>query len=218
MLVCVAAGTGVLCFFLQVMCRYDLETEKERGRWSYFFRMDKRRGIALALCLLWSMGLAWLFAKYRYGPLKTVRYLLLLAMLYPIAVEDFREKRIPNRWLVYILIGRGILFVAEMVCFPDLWAENIKFTLLGGIVSGAIFYIAYVLSKHAIGMGDVKLFAAIGMCLGFRVTYLVMLVSLVLSALYGGGMVLRKKKSMQDEIAFGPFIAAGALLVLLIGA
>ena len=45
-----------------------------------------------------------------------------------------------------------------------------------------------------------------------------MLAALVLSAVYGGGMVLRKKKGMKDEIAFGPFVAVGTLMVLLIGA
>lgn len=51
-----------------------------------------------------------------------------------------------------------------------------------------------------------------------KTTYFVMVVSLIFSALYGGSMVLRKKKSVKDEIAFGPFIAAGTLAVMLIGA
>ena len=40
----------------------------------------------------------------------------------------------------------------------------------------------------------------------------------LLSAFYGGSMVLRKKKGLRDEIAFGPFIALGTWIVLLIGA
>lgn len=218
MFICVAVGSGVLCYLLDIMCCYDLEIEKGCGRGKYFLRMDKRRGIAFLACLALCMGLAWLFAQYQYGPLKIVRYLMLLAVLYPIALEDAREKTIPNRWLVYILVCRGALFAAEIVCFPDLAIENIKFTLFGGAVSGIIFFAAYVLSRHAIGMGDVKLITVIGMCLGFRATYMVMIVSLIFSAFYGGVMVLRKKKSMKDEIAFAPFLAAGTLIVLLIGA
>lgn len=218
MFVCVAVGTGIACYFLNVMCWFDRKTEKEGRRSRYFLHMDRRRAAMLAICLMLSMGLTWLFDQYHYGPLKVIRYLLLLALLYPIAIQDAKEKIIPNRWLIYILISRGILFVAEIICFPDLWIENIKFTLLGGMVSGMIFFMAYVISRHAIGMGDVKLFAVIGMCLGFKTTYLVMVVSLILSALYGGGMVLMKKKSMKDEIAFGPFSAVGTLIVLLIGA
>lgn len=203
---------------VNVLCQFDMEMGKESGRGRYFFRMDRKRAVTFAVCLVLSMGLTWLFVQYHYGPIKIIRYLLLLAFLYPIALRDAREKIIPNRWLMYILICRGVSFVAEIFCFPDLWAENIKFTLFGGIVSGAVFFMAYVISRHAVGMGDVKLFAAIGLCLGFKTTYLVMVVSLILSALYGGGMVLMKKKSMKDEIAFGPFAAAAVWIVLLIGA
>lgn len=218
MIVCVAVGTGIACYLLNVLCLFDMDGEKEGGRGRYFLRMDRRRAVMLVVCLALSAGATWLFDQYHYGPLKVIRYLLLLALLYPIALRDAREKIIPNRWLVYMLISRGVLFLAESVCFPDLWIENIRFVLFGGIISGIIFFMAYVISRHAIGMGDVKLFAVIGMCLGFKTTYLVMVVSLLLSALYGGGMVLLKKKSMKDEIAFGPFAAAGTLIVLIIGA
>lgn len=218
MFVFVAVVSGFLSYFLNLICRYDLEIEKKGGRGKYLLGMDKRRGAALLLCLAACTGLTWLFGQYGYGPLKVLRYLLLLAILYPIAWEDAREKRIPNRWLLYILLCRGVLFAAEMFFFPALRMENLKFTFFGGAVSGAIFFVAYVLSRHAIGMGDVKLVAVIGMCLGIGTTYLVMIVSLIFSALYGGSQVLRRKKSMKDEIAFGPFLALGTLVVLLIGA
>ena len=218
MVILVAAGSGILGYFLILMCWYDMETENRGKRWRYLLAMDRRRVMLFLCCLGVCAGFAWLFAQYRYGPLKAVRYLALLALLYPIACRDAREKVIPNRWLVYILITRGALFLAELVCFPDLWGENIKFILFGGAGCGLVFFMAYVISRHAIGMGDVKLFGAIGMCLGFQSTYLVMLASLALSALYGGALVLRKKKSMKDEIAFAPFVAAGTCIVLLIGA
>lgn len=218
MFVSVTVISGVLCYLLNMMCQYDLESKKELSRGKYFLRMDKRKGITLVLCLILSAGFTWLFSQYHYGPLKNIRYVLLLGALYPIAWEDARERKIPNRWLIYSLLCRGILFLAEAICFPALLKENIIFILVGGMISGAIFFIAYVLSKHAIGMGDVKLFAVLGLYLGIGTTYMVMLVSLTLSAVYGIILVLRKKKSIKDEIAFGPFIAAGTLIVLLIGA
>lgn len=136
MFVWVAIGTGILCYWLNIMCQYDLETEKREGRIRYFWRLDKQRGMTMVLSLLMSIGLTWLFDQYHYGPLKVVRYLLLLALLYPIARQDAREKVIPNRWLFYILVCRGILFAAELICFPGMWIENIKFILIGGIASG----------------------------------------------------------------------------------
>lgn len=217
MLGCVAVGSGLLCYFLNMMCRYDLETE-EKGRVGYLLQIDKGRGRFFLLCLAVNAGMAFVFSRYGYGPLKIVRYLLLLAVLYPIAGEDAREKRIPNKWLLYILAGRLCLFIAEAVWMPALILDNIRFTVFGGAASGAVFLIAYVVSRHAVGMGDVKLMAVMGTCLGFKTNYLVMLAASILSAAYGGIQVLRKRKGMKDEIAFGPFIALGTLFVLLIGA
>lgn len=213
----VAVGSGLLCYFLNMMCRYDLETEK-KGCVGYLLRIDKERGKFFLLCLAVNAELAFVFSRYGYGPLKIMRYLLLLAVLYPIAGEDAREKRIPNKWLLYILAGRLCLFIVEVVWMPALILENIQFTVFGGAASGVVFLIAYVVSRHAIGMGDVKLMAVLGTCLGFKTNYLVMLAASILSAAYGGIQVLRKHKGMKDEIAFGPFIALGTLFVLLIGA
>lgn len=218
MFIGVSVGAGLLCYLINVMCWYDLEIDKTAGRIRYFLRMDRKRCIFLILSLVLCLGLTSLFAMYHYGPLKIVRYLLLLSLLYPIAAEDARRKVIPNRWLLYILICRACLFVLEAVFLPVLIWENIKFILFGGMMCGGVFLIAYVLSRQAIGMGDVKLAAAIGMCLGFQTTYLAMFAASLLSAVYGGIMVLCKKKSLRDEIAFGPFIALGTGIVLLIGA
>ena len=59
-------------------------------------------GALLVPDLVVCMGMTGLFAMYRYGPLKMIRYLLVLALLYPIATEDARRKMIPNRWLLYM--------------------------------------------------------------------------------------------------------------------
>lgn len=214
----VSVGSGLLCYFLNMMCRYDLEADNMTGRIRYVLRMDKKRCLFLIVSLILSFGLTSLFVVYHYGPLKIMRYLLLLSLLFPIAVEDARRKVIPNRWLLYLLLGRVCLFVLEAVYLPAMILENLKFTLFGGMMCGGVFLIAYVLSRGAIGMGDVKLTAVIGTCLGFQTTYLAMLAASLLAALYGGSMVLRKKKGLRDEIAFGPFIALGTWIVLLIGA
>lgn len=218
MFIGVSVGTGLLCYFINIMCQYDLETDKTAGRIKYFLRMDRKRGVFLVADLVVCMGMTGLFAMYRYGPLKMIRYLLVLALLYPIAAEDARRKMIPNRWLLYMVFCRVCLFVLEAVYLPALIFENIRFILFGGMMCGGVFLIAYILSRRAIGMGDVKLVAVMGTCLGFRTTFFAMFAASLLSAVYGGSMVLRKKKGLRDEIAFGPFIALGTWIVLLIGA
>ena len=78
-------------------------------------------------------------------------------------------------------------------------------------------FFAYVISRHEIGMGDVKLFALAGIYLGTSITYLLILVSLILAALYGVIKIVRRRLNAKDEIAFAPFVAVGAFIVLGMG-
>ena len=150
MYVCVAVFSGLLGYVLNLLCEYDsrcdTETEKS-GRGSYFFKMNKGRGILLAGCLLSGAGLAWLFAWYGYGPLKAVRYLLLLSVLYPIAKKDAEEKIIPNRWLLYILSGRAVLFLAEKEIFiihgpSSIILKRRDFPVIGRIPAATVWWIS----------------------------------------------------------------------------
>lgn len=134
-----------------------------------------------------------------------------------IAYEDWKEKRIPNRWLVYLAGIRMTLFVAEAILYPVMLVENLKFTLFGGFFSGLVLFFAYVISRHEIGLGDVKLFAVIGLYLGFSVTYFVILLSLIIAAIYGGYHLITKRLKPKDEIAFGPFVAIGTVIILGLG-
>lgn len=171
--------------------------------------------------LLGSIGAAlfflYLFDFYGYGPLKSIRYVVLMGMLVPIAYKDYKEKRIPNRWLVYMTAIRGGIFMIEAILYPSAAIENLKYMLAGGLVGFLVLFLAYILSRHEIGLGDVKLFTVIGLYLGVGTTYFVLLASLILAALYGGVKMLRKQLKGKDEIAFAPFTAIAAVLILGLG-
>lgn len=204
---------GVAAYIIHLNCKYDLMKEKSARRIKYLLKFDPKRICLLVLSLAAALAVAWLFSYYGYGPLKTVRYSLLLAFLVPVAREDARTKQIPNRWILCLLAIRIVIFILETIYYPSSFVYNIVFTMGGGIVCGGIMYIACVLSRHALGMGDVKLFMILGLFLGAGVTYTIMFTSSVLAALYGLWKMVRKKVSLKDEIAFAPFIAAATVLV-----
>lgn len=208
---------GIVSWLIILFCGYNKESELD-SLIDYIFKFDYKRVLLFALCLIIDIGFVCLFVLYGYGPLKIIRYLLLLPFLVLISIRDAKEHIIPNRILIILLIIRVVLFAIDCFVFPEIILENIKFTLLGMFTSGAIFLIAYIISKHAIGMGDVKLIAVIGSYLGSGATYFAIIASLVFCAVYSLIQVARKKKTMKDGTAFGPFIAIGTVVVMLIGA
>lgn len=83
------------------------------------------------------------------------------------------------------------------------------------IIGGGIFFLLAILSKGALGGGDVKLIAALGLWLGTE-----KLLSVVLYGTIAGGvaallMILAKQKDRSSYFAYGPYFALTAIYFLL---
>ena len=94
--------------------------------------------------------------------------------------------------------------------------------LIGVIAGGGIIYLIawlYLLvrGREGMGMGDAKLLAAIGGWLGYQAIMPTLLVGSVLGSVVGIGAMLKSRQlNLQTELPFGPFLALGAALFLLL--
>ena len=118
------------------------------------------------------------------------------------------------------------------ITLPFLWLGllfnlNTGFTDLKSAVIGAIFgylilwlvYWAFkiVTGKEGMGYGDFKLLAAIGAWFGWQLLPAVILLSSVVGAVIGIGLIIFKKKGRESAIPFGPFLALGGISALFFG-
>ena len=85
-------------------------------------------------------------------------------------------------------------------------AMGLVFLLLA-LVGGAIF------KAEALGFGDVKLALFMGLLLGWPYTFTAVFYGVVLAAA-GAIVFIVTHRSMKGTIAYGPYLAAGALIVL----
>lgn len=120
----------------------------------------------------------------------TIWQLTLLSLLILIAsFTDFRWKTIPN-WLTGTTAGFGVLFhLAENQ------REGLLFTLSGlaaGLVTVGTLYLV-----HAVGAGDVKLFAAIGAVAGAGFTIYCLMYSVIYAGIIGMVMLVLRKKMIR---------------------
>lgn len=79
--------------------------------------------------------------------------------------------------------------------------------LLLGVVGSAIF------KAEAMGFGDVKLVLFIGLLLGWPQTLTGIFYGVVLAGVVSVGVIVARR-SMKGTIAYGPYLAAGALIML----
>jgi prepilin signal peptidase PulO-like enzyme (type II secretory pathway) len=154
-------------------------------------------------------GLAALaFASYPFGAGAAIAAFL-AAVLVTIAVIDLRSLTIPNR---VVLPATAIVLAADLVFFPGRALEY----LLAALVAGALLLIPNLISSAWMGMGDVKLALLLGLALGWGVIGALMIASVAvlpvaLATVIRGGAAARKA-----ALPFGPFLAFGALVVLIV--
>lgn len=153
---------------------------------------------------------------YSKNPLNTVPHDLkrfaIISILGPIACVDFKEMKIPNKFLILGLSYWLIITVLELIMEPNYWKGN----LISELVAAGILLLAsglcMIIIKNSIGAGDVKLFFVMGMLLGLEAAWEAVFLSLIISFVVVIVLLVSKKKGRTDMIPFGPAITVGTVL------
>lgn len=130
--------------------------------------------------------------------------LTLVSMFMIITVSDIHYMLIPDKILVWFA---GI-FLLERIFWPlTPWWDS----LLGAATGFILLLGIALITKGGMGFGDVKLYALLGIVLGFKLVLLSFFLSTLYGAVIGGLALLFKIVKRRQPIPFGPFIAAGTL-------
>ena len=153
--------------------------------------------------------------------LEVARTCLFAALLIVISFIDLEFTIIPNK-IVYSGFLAGLLFAIGMaVTHSD--AKLLLSRLLGAAIGTAIIILIVVVGsaifrKQAMGIGDVKLMAMLGIYLGAWPHLAIILISAsLLGSIIGVILIITRGKKMDSAIPFGPFLSIGGLLSLLYG-
>lgn len=95
------------------------------------------------------------------------------------------------------------------------WQGNFLDCVTAAVVGGGIFLTLAIISKGALGGGDVKLIAALGLWLGSEKLLNVVLIGSIVGGLAAVLMILAKQKDRGSCFAYGPYFALGAIYFLL---
>jgi len=130
-----------------------------------------------------------------------------LAGLVAITFIDLDHKIIPDSLsLGGIIVGFGSAFLTGVG-----WQASLAGIALGGglLLAVALGYWG-VTRREGMGLGDVKLLAAIGAFLGWRAVLFTVFVSSFVGSAVGLSLVACRGTGMKLEVPFGPFLALGA--------
>lgn len=169
-------------------------------------------------------GTLFLLIWLRYGfDLRTPVYWMIATGLIIGTFIDFDYMIIPDQ----ITIGGIFAGLVISVIFPSLHGvvrhfDGFKASFIGLLTGGMILWLVGELGrvafkKEAMGMGDVKLLAAVGGFLGWQAVIFTVMISSLTGAMAGIIMVLCGQREMSSKIPFGPYLALAAIIWIIGG-
>ncbi|MFD5201724.1 prepilin peptidase [Streptomyces sp. NPDC058375] len=148
-----------------------------------------------------------------------IGWLALAPVAVLLAVVDRRVHRLPDP-LTLPLAAAAVLLLGGAALLPG-HAGSWTSGLVGGLVLGGFYLLLFLINPNGMGFGDVKLALALGVALGWygwTVLFLGAFAGFLFGAAYGLALVLLRRAGRRTGIPFGPFMIAGALTGLLLGA
>ncbi len=122
-------------------------------------------------------------------------------------IQDVRTKKISYIWfLVNVPLAILISYISGMGLLDMLY---------GLLVGGALLALALI-SGDRIGKGDALVVLVMGIYLGISGCFFSLLLALFLSAIFGAGLVLFRKKSPKAHICFTPFLSMGCVILVVL--
>ena len=156
-------------------------------------------------------GFLSVLAAIRYGiHAETLVMISFICVLVAISRVDLERRIIPNRIVVPAWIA---VLLAHLAIHPGHWLE----WLVASFGAGIFFLVVALVNPGGLGMGDVKLALLLGAALGLDVVPALAIGSFA-AALWGVVLLVRHGAAARKQaMPLGPFLAFGAVLMLLAG-
>lgn len=214
-------------------CQHKLRWFELVPVFSYLFLKGKCRKCDVKISpryalveLLTALIFVILFHKYGIGQIGDfIAAAFLMSIMVAIFFIDLEHMIIPNGLVITGLVGGvGAAIYSTLIEPLDIYGDSRWWNpLLGAAVGfGMLFFIAVLAylvyrTEDAMGGGDIKIFAPIGLFLGWRMTLVTFFISVIFAGFIGFILILLKIKDRKSGIPFGPFIVIGTFLTYLFG-
>lgn len=96
----------------------------------------------------------------------------------------------------------------------NIWANCLFGGVAGFLIIGAIIFAT---RGRGMGMGDLKLAAALGFLFGWPDIIFVIAFGFIIGSVYGVYALATRAKGMKDAVPFGPFLILGAMTIVFFG-
>jgi leader peptidase (prepilin peptidase) / N-methyltransferase len=159
----------------------------------------------LSAFVVWRLGSGW-------AGLASLAFAYLLIAL---TLIDYDTKTLPDD-LNFPLLWLGLLVNLNGTFVP--LRDAVIGAMAGYLVLWAVYWLFKLATgKEGMGYGDFKLLAALGAWLGWQMLPTIVILSSVVGAIVGIGLIVFARRARDNPIPFGPYLAAAGMIALLYG-
>jgi leader peptidase (prepilin peptidase)/N-methyltransferase len=142
-------------------------------------------------------------------------YSIYSAVFALILVTDLERRLILN----IVTYPAMVLALAGSILVPGVTWWN---ALIGGAIGLLFFLLAAVagntlFGSGALGGGDVKLAAFVGLVTGYPMVIEALVFTILIGAVVSLALLVTRVRGLRDHVPYGPFLVAGAMITLLWG-
>lgn len=148
------------------------------------------------------------FSRYGIDGMTLIAFLFSMILL-AICIIDYDIMIIPNGLVICCLI-------IALISVPVLDIKVID-RVIGFFIVSAPIYLMTLVIQDCFGGGDIKLFAAAGLLMGYQSLLVGAFIAIVIAGGYAGYLMIRHKVGRKSYLAFGPYICFGLFVGLLYG-
>ncbi|MGN0391113.1 MAG: prepilin peptidase [Wujia sp.] len=140
--------------------------------------------------------------------IETFLYCLCASALLALSVIDWRTQEIP------ISINIFILLLGLVRLFTDLgnWGQYVIGLFA---VSGFLLLLNFITKGRGIGHGDIKLMAATGLLLGWKLNIIAFIMGCIIGSVVH--LIRMAVKKVGRKLAFGPYLSMGLFIAMIWG-
>lgn len=208
-----------ICFLLiSSFCIYisiqKLDERKQRAENQIIYNKFQWYYIAILEMLTLLLAIVIGFNK-QINIFAEIQYCIVWIFLTSATIFDIKIRIIPNFIPLALLAIKIILVILQLIGNQITWSDMIV-NLLAAIICIMVLLVISKITHNGIGMGDVKLLAAIGFVLGLELLWAVLLLSSLLCLLVAIILLISKAKTLKDSLPFAPFIMFGYMISIML--
>ena len=148
---------------------------------------------------------------YRQSLLVVFRTLLMCSVLWPCAWADARGFLIPNKVLLVGAVSGALLLAADILLEMDQASYLLISTVIAVGALTLVSLLCKLISPKTVGMGDVKLLAIMGLCLGTEFVWTALFFSFFFLFLVCLVLLIARRVKRSDSVPLAPFLLVGTI-------